>query len=267
MVKPLSEEDGASAPAPGGTFVQSLDRGLAVIRAFDADHPTLQLSEVARLTGLTRAVARRYLLTLVQLGYVRQEGREFSLRPRILELGYSYLSSHTLPEIAQPHLEHFVAAVGESSSVSVRDGDDVVYVARVPTKRIMAVVISVGTRFPAYATSLGRALLAGLPDDQLSAYLERVDIHPRTPGAVGDAAALRKVLDEVRDAGYAIVDQELEVGLRSAAAPIYGRGASVVAAINVSVSASRTSVEELRERIVPQLIETAARISSDLRHA
>ena len=148
-------------PARDGNFVQSLDRGLAVIRAFDAEHPRLQLSEVARATGLTRAAARRFLLTLVQLGYVRVDGREFSLRPRVLELGYSYLSGLTLPEVAQPHLESLVGRVDESSSVSVLDGDDVVYVARVHTKRIMTVMITVGTRFPAYATSMGRVLLAG----------------------------------------------------------------------------------------------------------
>ena len=135
-------------------FVQSLERGLAVIRAFDADHPQLTLSEVARATGLTRAAARRFLLTLVELGYVRTDGRLFALRPRVLELGYAYLSSLSLPEVALPHLEALVAEVHESSSLSVLDGEDVVYVARVPTKRIMTVAISVGTHFPAYATSM-----------------------------------------------------------------------------------------------------------------
>ncbi|MCU4186739.1 helix-turn-helix domain-containing protein [Acidiferrimicrobium sp. IK] len=251
--------------APDGTFVQSLERGLAVIKAFDADHPKLQLSEVARRTGLTRAAARRFLLTLLQLGYVRLDGRDFSLRPRVLDLGYAYLSAQTLPEIALPHLETFVSAVSESSSVSVLDGDDVVYVARVPTKRIMTVVISVGTRFPAYATSLGRVLLAGLPDGELDAYLERVDIRPRTARAVGDAASLRGVLDRVREAGYAIVDQELEEGLRSAAAPICDRDGAVVAAVNVSASASRTSLDEMRSRLLPRLLSTAANISRDLK--
>src|SRR5579875_457972 len=144
------------APTRSGEFVQSLDRGLAVIRAFDAQHPELTLSDVARATGLTRAAARRFLHTLVELGYVRSDGRLFALRPKILELGYAYLSSLSLPEIALPHLEQLVERVHESSSVSVLDGDEVVYVARVPTKRIMAVSISVGTRFPAYATSMGR---------------------------------------------------------------------------------------------------------------
>ncbi|HLU32391.1 MAG TPA: helix-turn-helix domain-containing protein, partial [Natronosporangium sp.] len=147
----------------GPDFVQSLERGLAVIRAFDADHRSLTLSEVAAATGVTRAAARRFLLTLAELGYVRNHGRYFSLTARVLELGYAYLSSLSLPEVAEPHLEALVAQVDESSSLSVLDGTDIVYVARVPVRRIMTVAISVGTRFPAYATSMGRVLLAGLP--------------------------------------------------------------------------------------------------------
>jgi IclR family pca regulon transcriptional regulator len=256
--------EGDTPPARDDTFVRSLDRGLAVIRAFDAEHPRLQLSEVARAAGLTRAAARRFLLTLVQLGYVRVDGRHFSLRPRVLELGYAYLSGQTLPDIALPHMETFVSSVGESSSVSVLDGDDVAYIARVPTKRIMTVVISVGTRFPAYATSMGRVLLAGLPGHELEAFLARADLPPRTPRTITDPGALRWTLDQVREQGYAIVDEELEEGLRSAAAPIRNRDGAVVAAVNVSVSASRTSVEQLRARFVPPLLQTAAQIEHDL---
>jgi IclR family pca regulon transcriptional regulator len=245
-------------------FVQSLDRGLAVIRAFDAQHPKLQLSEVARATGLTRAAARRFLLTLVQLGYVRVEGREFSLRPRVLELGYSYLSGLTLPEVAQPHLESLVGRVDESSSISVLDGDDVVYVARVHTKRIMTVMITVGTRFPAYATSMGRVLLAALPTDELDGYLARAELTPLTSRTVGDPGKLRATLDRVRAQGFALVDQELEEGLRSAAAPVRNREGAVVAAVNLSVSASRTSLRQLEDQFVPPLLETAAQISRDL---
>src|ERR1700678_2008718 len=159
-----------------GDFVQSLERGLAVIRAFDADHPSLTLSEVATSTGLSRAAARRFLRTLVQLGYMRSNGSRFALRPKILELGYAYLSSLTLPEVAMPHLEQLVEQVHESSSVSELDGDDVVYIARVPTKRIMRVTISVGTRFPAYATSMGRVLLAAKPDGWLDDSLKAVTL-------------------------------------------------------------------------------------------
>ena len=161
--------------------MQSLERGLAVIRAFDEHNAELTLSDVARATGLTRAAARRFLLTLADLGYVRTDGRWFSLSPRILELGYAYLSSQSLTEVAEPHLERLVAEVHESSSVSVLDGEDIVYVARVPTARIMAVSINVGTRFPAYATSMGRVLLSRLPDEELEAYLERVELRPLSP--------------------------------------------------------------------------------------
>jgi IclR family pca regulon transcriptional regulator len=163
-----------------GDFVQSLDRGLSVIRAFDSDHPKLTLSEVAASTGLSRAAARRFLRTLVQLGYMRSDGSRFALRPKILELGYAYLSSLTLPEVAMPHLEQLVEQVHESSSVSELDGDDVIYIARVPTKRIMTVTISVGTRFPAYATSMGRVMLAAQSDERLDEYLDSASLRGLT---------------------------------------------------------------------------------------
>ncbi len=246
-------------------FVQSLDRGLAVIRAFGPDRERLSLSEVARATGLTRAATRRFLLTLVKLGYVRSDGREFSLRPRVLELGYAYLSGLALPEIASPHLEELVAMVRESSSISVLDGNYVVYVARVPTKRIMTVAISVGTRFPAYATSMGRVLLAGLSPDELDRYLAEADLEPITARTVTDPERLREVLAEVARQGYAIVDQELEEGLRAVAAPIRGPGGSVTAAINLSAHASRVSLATMRSDLLPALLETAARIEADLK--
>ncbi|MEU6205425.1 IclR family transcriptional regulator [Micromonospora musae] len=246
-------------------FVQSLERGLAVIRAFDAEHPQLTLSDVARMTGLTRAAARRFLLTLVELGYVHTDGRLFSLRPRILELGYAYLSSLSLPEVAQPHMEALVAQVHESCSVSVLDGPEVVYVARVPTKRIMTVGISVGTRFPAYATSMGRVLLAAQPGDWLDDYLAKAELRPLTRRTVTDPGKLRAVLKKIAGQGYAIVDQELEEGLRSLAAPIRGDNGSVIAAVNVSAHASRGSSETIRKELLPPLLATAARIEEDLR--
>jgi IclR family pca regulon transcriptional regulator len=248
----------------GPDFVQSLERGLAVIRAFDKDHPQLTLSEVAAITGVTRAAARRFLLTLVRLGYVRADGRFFSLSPRVLELGYAYLSSLSLPQVAHPHLEALVAEVNESSSVSVLDGPDVVYVARVPTSRIMTVAISVGTRFPAYATSMGRVLLANLPDDDLEAYLDKVQLDRLTNRTVTARSALKAELSRVRAQGWALVDQELEEGLRAVAAPIRDRAGRVVAAINVSAHASRTSLESMRRTLVPPLVAAAARISADL---
>jgi IclR family transcriptional regulator, pca regulon regulatory protein len=261
------------APAPGADdglttrnsdFVQSLDRGLAVIRAFGPDRERLSLSEVARATGLTRAAARRFLLTLVKLGYVRNDGREFSLRPRVLELGYAYLSGLALPEVAAPHLEELVARLHESSSISVLDGHQIVYVARVPTKRIMTVAISVGTRFPAYATSMGRVLLAALPDDEFERYLAEATFERLTSRTVTNPARLRTIVREVARQGYAIVDQELEEGLRAVAAPIRGAADVGTAAINVSAHASRVSMVALRGQILPALLETARQIEADL---
>ncbi len=245
--------------------MQSLERGLAVIRAFDADHRELGLSDVARATGLTRATARRFLLTLERLGYVNSSGGRFSLRPRVLELGYPYLSSLSLPEVALPHMEELVAKVNESSSISVLDDTDIVYVVRVPTRRIMSITLSVGTRLPAYATSMGRVLLAALSDHELEARLERIDIRPLTPRTVKDAGALRRVLRTVRKQGYAATDQELEEGLRSIAAPLRDASGSVIAALNLSVHASRASMAVLRRDFLPAVLSTAAVIEEDLR--
>ena len=245
--------------------MQSLERGLAVIRAFDGEHRELALSEVARATGLTRAAARRFLLTLVELGYVHFEAGRFSLRPRVLELGFAYLSSLSLPEVAQPHMEALVAKINESSSISVLDDTDVVYVARVPTRRIMSITLAVGARLPAYATSMGRVLLAALPEPQLEERLARIEVRPLTPRTVKDHAGLRRVIDQVRKRGYAVVDQELEQGLRSAAVPIHDASGAVVAALNVSVHASRATMPELRSRFLPPAREAAAAIDAELR--
>ncbi len=257
-------------PAGGGSsrdsdFVQSLDRGLAVIRAFGPGKERLSLSDVARETGLTRAAARRFLLTLVKLGYVRNDGREFSLRPRVLELGYAFLSGLAMPEIASPHLEELVAQVRESSSISVLDGHHIVYVARVPTKRIMTVAISVGTRFPAYATSMGRVILAGMNPDDLEKYLSEADFEAFTARTVTDPDRLREIVREAGRQGYAIVDQELEEGLRAIAAPIHGAGDAVIAAVNLSAHASRVSLAAMRAVLLPALLETARQIEVDLR--
>jgi IclR family pca regulon transcriptional regulator len=245
-------------------FVQSLERGLAVIRVFDAAHPEQTLSEVARATGLTRAAARRFLHTLVDLGYMRTDGRLFSLRPRVLELGYAYLSGLTLTEIALPHMEALVAQVHESCSVSVLDGEDVVYVARVPTKRIMTVAINVGTRFPAYATSMGRVMLAAQPQAWIDSYLAATAFVSLTPSTVTDARRLAAVLRQVARQGYALVDQELEVGLRSIAVPIHGGDGSVVAAMNTSIHVSHGDAEAVRRELLPPLREAAAAVEADL---
>jgi IclR family pca regulon transcriptional regulator len=245
-------------------FVQSLERGLAVVRAFSADAPELTLSDVARRTGLTRAAARRFLLTLVDLHYVHTDGRVFWLSPRVLELGYAYLSSISLPEVAEPHLERLVADVRESSSVSVLDEEDVIYVARVPVSRIMTVSINVGTRFPAYAASMGRVLLAGLDDAELERRLPEIHFERRVPHAIADADTLRAELHRVREQGFAVVDQELEEGLRSIAVPIRDRSGTVTAAVNLSTHAGRRTIASMRHELLPPLRETAARIEADL---
>jgi IclR family pca regulon transcriptional regulator len=245
--------------------VQSLERGLAVIRAFGAENPELTLSDVARATGLSRAAARRFLLTLAELGYVRSDGGRFSLRPRVLELGYAYLSGLGLQEVALPHMEALVARVNESSSISVLDDTEVVYVVRVPTRRIMAITLAVGTRLPAYATSMGRVLLAALPPRELDARLGRTEIRRLTPRTVENEEQLRAWLERARADGWAMVDQELEVGVRSAAAPIRDATGTVVAALNVSAHASRTSMTALRREILPLLLETTAAIEAELR--
>jgi IclR family transcriptional regulator, pca regulon regulatory protein len=260
-----ANSDAADTAGRDSDFVQSLDRGLAVIRAFGPGRERLSLSDVARETGLTRAAARRFLLTLVKLGYVRSDGREFSLRPRVLELGYAYLSGLAMPEIASPHLEELVAKVRESSSISVLDGDHIVYVARVPTKRIMTVAISVGTRFKAYATSMGRVLLAGMSEEELDRYLAEADFEAFTARTATDPDRLREIVREVGRQGYAIVDQELEEGLRAIAAPIHGSSGAVIAAINLSAHASRVSMAAMRTGLLPALLETADRIEADLR--
>ena len=246
-------------------FVQSLARGLAVIRVFDADHPQLSLSEVARRAAIPAAAARRFLRTLESLGYVRADGRSFSLTPRVLELGFSYLSALSLPEVVQPHLERLSREVDESASAAVLSGPDIVYVARVPTRRIMTVGITIGTSFPAYATSMGRVLLAALPEAERGAVLAAAEPRALTERTITDSDALAAELDRIAEQGWALVDGELEAGLRSLAAPVRGRDGRVIAAVNVSMSATRHPVEYVREHHLPRLLEAAAAIDADLR--
>jgi IclR family pca regulon transcriptional regulator len=246
-------------------FVQSLERGLNVIKAFDGDHPRLTLSEVATRTGLTRAAARRFLLTLESIGYVRSQDRRFSLRPAVLELAHSYLSSMDLPEIAMPHLESLATQVEAASSISVLDRQDIVYVARVATKRIMSVNINVGTRFPAAATSMGRAILAFLPENELDAQLRGLKLEARTPYTVTKAKPLRAEIDRVRQQGWCLLDQELEVGLRALAAPIRDSTGYPVAAINVSMPMLAQSIEEILANFLEPVLGRAQAIEQDLR--
>ena len=237
-------------------FVQSLERGISVIRSFSAETPSQTLSDVARATGLTRATARRLLLTLAELGSVATDGKQFELTPRVLEIGYSYVSSLNLNDIAQPYLEGFSELVHEST--------DIVYVARVPTKRIMTVAIGLGSRFPAFQTSMGRVLLAELDDEQVADVFARSDRSRPTPHTVASAAQLVDRIGEVRDQGWALVDQELELGVRSIAAPLRDQSGRAVAAMNVSTHVGRTDVDELHSSFLPRLLDTADEISTAL---
>lgn len=251
-------------PEPdGSTYVQSLARGLAVIRAFNASRPRQSLSDVARATGMTRASARRFLLTLETEGYVRARDGMFELTPRVLELGFSYLSAQSLPEVAQPHLEALSHATGESSSASVLDGFDIVYVARVPTRRIMSVGITIGTRFPAFATSMGRVLLASLDPAGRDTYFEGFLATRFTSRTVVDEVALRAELDRVAAQGWSLVDGELEPGLRALAVPVR-RGGTVVAAINLAMSPGDEDAGIHAQRLLPAMHEAAAAITRDL---
>ncbi len=263
------DEAGARPAAPGSggrrtDFVQSLDRGLAVIRCFSSEHPSLTLSEVAERTGLTRAAARRFLLTLQELGYVGSSGRQFSLRPRVLALGYAYLSSFSVAQIAQPHLEDLTEELHESCSVSVLDGDDIVYVARASANRIMTIALTVGTRLPPYPTSMGRVLLAGLPEAELDAHLSRARLRKLTEHTVDDPGQLRAILADVRAKGWAAVDQELEAGVRSIAVPIRDSSGRVVAAINASAHAARVPMRTLEKQFLPRLLDAAEQIDAEL---
>lgn len=257
-------DDARETPVASTDYVQSLARGLSVLKAFGAERPRQSLSDVARSTGLTRATARRFLLTLVELGYVRTDGSQFWLTPRVLELGYSYLSALSLPDVARPHLESLAEKIKESTSVSVLDGDDVVYIARVPVRRIMTVSITLGTRFPAHATSMGRVLLAGLPADELEKYFARAELTRMTSRTRITVDDLRTEIEKVRTDGYAIVDQELEEGLRSLAAPIRDESGAVAASVNISTHAGRYPDDALHEVLLPALMSTAEAISHDL---
>jgi IclR family transcriptional regulator, pca regulon regulatory protein len=249
---------------PNGEFVQSLERGLAVLRAFDHDHPSMTLADAARATGLTRATARRLLHTFVSLGYVSSDGRRFELTPKVLDLGYAYVSSLHLSDIAQPFMENLSGLVHESVSAAVLDGHEVVYVARVNTQRIMRVSLSIGSRLPALWTSMGRAILSGLDDDALESFVAAAPLAPPTERSLGTVAALVDEIRTVRTLGYALVDQELEEGVRSLAAPLRDRTGRVLAGMNVSTHAGRVTLRELRAEILPHLLSTAATINAQL---
>lgn len=248
----------------GEHFVKSFERGLAVLRAFSAEQPELTLTEVAESVELTRAGARRFLLTLVDLGYLRTDGRRFALTPRVLEFGYAFLSSRPLPTIADPHLHQLAEDLRESTSVAVLDGNDLYYVARVPSSRLLSVAITVGTRFPAHATSMGKVLLAGLGEREFASRLESMDLQALTERTITSPDALREEVGRVRARGWALSDGELEEGLHGVAAPLRDRSANVVAAVNISLQKHSTDESVIRRDVVPPLLAAASRIEADL---
>jgi len=245
---------------PERVFVQSLERGLAVMRVFSRERPSVTLSEAAAVADVTRATARRILLTLQQLGYVRSDGRRFVPTPRMLDIGYAYLASLDLWAAAEPCMTELAELTRESSSAATLDGDDLVYVARVPSRRVMTIALSVGSRLPAYPTSMGRVLLAELEPCDLDAYLDRVRPRQLTPCTVTDRAKLRERIDAAREQGWCIVDQELESGIRSIAAPVRDQHGSAIAALNIGGHAGRVTVEQLREEFLPPLLDAARQI-------
>ena len=249
---------------PGDGYVQSFARGLEVIRSFSAKAPSQTLTEVAGRAGLSRAGARRILLTLEALGYVRSDGKLFSLSPRILDLGFSYLSSMPIWNLAEPVMEALVAQVHESSSAAVLDGTDIVYVLRVPTRKIMSISLGVGSRLPAYCTSMGRMLLSALAQDDLMALLRASDLAARTKTTLTDAKEIAAKVAQARRQGWSLVNQELEEGLISLAAPIVDRSGQMVAALNISGQANRTSARVMQDTMLEPLLEAAPTISRQL---
>lgn len=264
LAAPVAHQAQPSARTRPPEFVQSLERGLEVIRSFSRERPRQTLAEVARHTGMTRATARRFLITLEHLGYVSSDGRIFTLRPSVLQLGYAYLATFTLAEVAQDHLEVLAEQLHESCSASVLDGSDVVYVARASTNRIMTIGLAVGARLPAYCTSMGKVLLAALDDATLEQYLATVEFMPLTSRTVRDRGVLCDEVLEVREKGWCLVDQELEDGVRSVAVPVRDSSGRVVAAVNTSAHTTRVTLDTLKSEFLPNLRQCADSISADL---
>ena len=232
-----------------------------MVRAFSDQRRTLTIAQISQKTGIPRAAVRRCLHTLRQLGYAGAEMNNFSLKPKILTLGYSYLSSTPLTVSAQPYLNSISSTLHESCSLAVLDDNEILYVARAATSRVMSVALNTGSRLPAYCTSLGRVMLAHLPDHELKRYLETVKLRAYTDRTVVSAKRLKEILLEVRAAGFAIIDEELEVGLRSIAVPVRGASGNVVAALNVGVQSIRVSKRQMEEDILPVLLKGSEELS------
>ncbi|MET0961452.1 MAG: IclR family transcriptional regulator C-terminal domain-containing protein [Noviherbaspirillum sp.] len=243
------------------SFMTSLARGLAVVRAFSDQRRSLTIAQISHKTGIPRAAVRRCLYTLKRLGYADSEANNFFLKPKILSLGYSYLSSTPLTVSAQPCLNSISRALNESCSLAVLDNDEVLYVARSATSRVMSIALNTGSRLPAYCTSLGRVMLASLSEDALRQYFDTVKLRAYTERTVVSVARLREILSEVRVSGYSVVEEELEVGLRSIAVPVRGASGVVHAALNVGAQATRVSTRQMEEEFLPALLRGAQELS------
>lgn len=239
-------------------LIAGLEKGLAVIEAFDQEKSRMSISEIAAGCGLTRAAARRYLLTLTHLGYVRHEGKLFSLTPKVLRLGQSYLHSARLPRLVQPQLHKLAFALQEATSAGILDHDDVICIAAASAGQVVSATLQPGTRVPAYCTANGRVLLAALPQDEADAWLARQQFEALTPFTITHAERLRIEIARTRRNGYTMVDQELELGLRTIAVPIKNFSGETVAAINVSVHSARMGMDDLHEKCLPALLQAQA---------
>jgi IclR family pca regulon transcriptional regulator len=246
--------------------IQSLERGFAVLQAFDEEHPRPNLAELAAITGYSRPAVRRILLTLQRLGYVDNEGPRWSLTPRVLSIGAHYTASHALADIAQPHLASLCERTGESASLGVLDGAEAVYVARVPARRVVSITANVGTRVLAHATAMGRVLLAHTTPDVIERYLTDPGLRPLTPHTITDPDQFRATLERTRRQGWSMVSEEREVGLITVSAPVRDHHGAVVAAVSSSSSTGRSSPGHMEKNVVPLAVDTARRISTDLGH-
>ncbi len=253
-----------SSPSDDRDFIQSIERGFAVLTAFNAEAPQPTLAQIVRKTGFSRPAVRRILLTLQRLGYVSTVDSRWVLTPRVLSIGQHYTATHSLTEISQPYLLTLAQRTSESASLGTLDGTEVVYTARVPVRRIMSINVSVGTRVPAYATSMGRVLLAWRGPDEINDYFAQVELEALAPQTTTSPDALRSILEQVRKDGYSIVDQELELGLLSASAPVRNARGEIVAALASSTSNGRSTVQHISKEIIPILLDTATAISAEL---
>lgn len=256
----MDDNDETTETGSGGDVVRSLARGLAVLKAFDQDSPAMTLSDVARKTDLSRASAGRFLKTLVALEYASFDGRDYRLRPRVLELGMAYFSSHSFIDIANPILKAAAERAQEPCSMAVLDGSEIVYVARHTANRMMSISITIGKRYVAHYTSLGRVLLGGLPDAELDRILDSVELRQVTPLTITDRSALGAVIRKGREDGFCEAESQLEVGILSIAVPVRDRTGAMIAAINMGVPSSRHDMASLKRELLPLLRETAAEI-------